>query len=255
MQDHENEFDEPTPGRGAAPLSPERQSAIIAEAYAGLRQHTDRTLAQLAIADIAAELAESAVHTVAPRTGSYALDDVAAAARTLDRAQELLKATVRAARLEGKSWDAIGEAITGAEGKRQTMINRYGHLEEEWRDALLDPIDRDQLAIPYSLYGRLPEGMSADPESTKQWLAQFLAKRDPEGPELQLPEEKPSTRVVDFTWRLNAAVAKYGVTGIPAELAADLDARKAAALANHQAYLDAAERAAGRSTTEPDEEA
>lgn len=253
MQDHEDQTNERTPGQGPQALSPEGQSAIIADTYAKLRQHTDQTLAQLAIGDIAAELAESAVQTVAVRTGAYVLEDVETAARLAAQADELLKASVRAARLRGKSWDAIGEAITGETGKRhaQNMINRFGDLEAKWRDALLDPVDRDLLASPYTLYGRLPEGVSADTESTKGWLAQFLTKRGADA-ELELPEETPSDRIGDYTWRLNAAVEKYGVTGIPAELAADLDARKAAALAEGQAYLSAAHRAAGK--TETDEE-
>jgi hypothetical protein len=255
VQDHEDQTHEPTPGQGPKALSPERQAAIIADTYAKLRRHTDQTLAQLAIGDIAAELAELAVNAVPVRTGAYVLEDVETAARLATQADELLKASVRAARLAGKSWDSIGEAITGETGKRhaQNMINRFGDLEAKWRDALLDPVDRDLIAQPYTLYGRLPEGVSADTESTKQWLAQFLTKRGVDI-ELELPEETPSDRVGDYTWRLNATVEKYGVTGIPAELAADLDARKAAALAEDQAYLAAAERAAGK-TTEPDEEA
>jgi hypothetical protein len=256
VQDHEDQTNEPTPAQGPKGLSPERQAAIIADTYAKLRRHTDQTLAQLAIGNIAAELAESAANTVPVRTGAYVLEDVETAARLAAQADELLKASVRAARLQGKSWDSIGEAITGETGKRhaQNMINRFGDLEAKWRDALLDPVDRELLASPYTLYGRLPEGVSADTEATKGWLAQFLTKRGVDAA-LELPEETPSDRVTDYTWRLNAAVEKHGVGGIPAELAADLDARKAAALAESQAYLAAAEFAAGRTTIEPDEEA
>lgn len=218
-------------------------------AYERLRRYPDRTLAQIAIAESATDVAETAMSLVADRDGRDLYSDVDAAARLLQEAQNLLESAVLAARLGGQSWDAIGEAVTGAEGKRQTMINRYGHLEGEWKDALLEPVeaDRDPAGRIRATRSRIPDAVGWDLEAQVARLQQFLDTHRP-GRELGLPGENASARVADYLWRLNAATDKYGVSGIPAALAADIDARKAQSLAAGEAEL--ADAAAARTQDE-----
>jgi hypothetical protein len=237
-------------------LTPDEVGRTTAAAYENLRRFPDRALAQIVIADEAVDVAETAMTLACDRDGREHDSDLDAAARLVANAQSLLSATVLAARLDGKSWEAIGEAVTGESGKKQTMINRYGHLEAEWREALLEPVEFDRHAWGGRgvTRSRTHDALTGDLRRQVQRLQEFLDQHRP-GRELGLPEDSASLRVSDYLWRLNATTTKYGLGGIPPELAADIDARKTRSLADSKAYLQAAERAAGKTTTEPDEEA
>lgn len=211
-------------------------------AYEHLRRYPDRALAQIAIAETAAAIAEAATGVVARRAaidGRDLSEDIEAAAHLLADAQELLERTVLAARLAGRSWDAIGEAVTGESGKRQTMINRYGHVETEWQDALLEPVEtvRDGYGRIRATRSRLPEALSWDIARQVQRLQNWLDQYRP-GHELDIYEGQASTLVGDYLWRLNAATDRYGLSQIPPALAADIDTRKAAAVAAQQSDHD-----------------
>jgi hypothetical protein len=240
----------PIPTRDQDAMTPERAEEIAAKRYAQLRAYSDRTLAQIVIADGAVEVAERAMGLTYDRDGRYPLADVEVAARLAADAQELLNATVLAARLAGKSWDAIGEAVTGESGKKQTMSNRYGHLEDEWQNALLEPVEvnREDWGGRGSVTYNAPEALDwTDLGDQVRRLQRFLDKHC-DGRDLGLPDDiqRPTTGIADYLWRLNAAIEKYAFTTMPTALAADLDARKQKNLAEGQAYMDAAERAAGR---------
>lgn len=248
--EHENPI-RPIPTRDQDAMTEEQAQEITAAAYERLRTYPDRTLAQLVIADRASDLADLAMSLVSDRDGRDLRSDVDTAARLVQDAKQVLEATVLAARLGGQSWDAIGEDILGAAGKKQTMINRYGALESQWRDALLEPItvDLEARGGRGATTVRTPDALSWDLKRQAAQLQKFLDQHRPDR-ELGLPEEAgPSSRIADYLWRLNAAIERFGVTGIPAGLAADLDARKAETVADSHAYLAAAERAAGKTET------
>lgn len=211
--------------------TPEELEAITARVYASLRRRSDYAWAQLAIAQIAGGLAEVAAEQVGDRDGEYPLEDIDIARQIALQAQELVRATVLAARLRGKSWDAIGEALTGETGKKQTMINRYGGVEQEWRDGLLEPIATDAETFRYSGMAarRLAFSLSSDTAEQEARLQRFLDRHRP-GDRLTLPEEDRLARSRDYLWRLDAMLQKFMVTDIPPALAADIDARKADSL-------------------------
>lgn len=200
-------------------------------AYESLRGYSDRALAQIVIAETATDVADLATSLACDRDGRDIDSDVDAAARLLADAQQLLESTVLAARLSGRSWEAIGEAITGQSGKRQTMINRYGHLEDAWREGLLEPVEvvRDDASRVRATRSRLPEALGYDITRQTQRLQAWIDRHRP-GRELGLPETTPTSRVGDYLWRLNAATDRYGLSQIPPALAADIDTRKADAL-------------------------
>lgn len=238
-------------------MTDEDAERIAAKRYEQLRAHSDRTLAQIVIADGAVEVAERAMSLTYDRDGRHPEADVEVAARLVADAQELLNATVLAARLAGKSWDSIGEAVTGESGKKQTMSNRYGHLENEWQSALLEPVEvnREDWGGRGSVTYNTPEALDwTDLGDQVRRLQRFLDTHC-DGRELNLPDDtqRPTTGIADFLWRLNAAMEKYAFTTMPTTLAADLDARKQKNLAEGQAYLAAAEHAAGK-TGKPETE-
>lgn len=211
-------------------------------AYERLRRYPDRALVQIAIAETASDIADTAIDTVARPasiSGGDLRDDVEAAARLLADAQQLLEHTVLAARLGRQSWDAIGEAITGQSGKRQTMINRYGHLEDQWKDALLEPVEgvRDGAGRIRATRSRLPEALGHDIARQVQRLQRWLETHRPDA-QLDLYEGGSSHRIGDYLWRLNTATDRYGLSQIPPALAADIDTRKAAALADQRPDTD-----------------
>lgn len=233
-------------------MTDEDAQRITETAYERLRAYPDRALAQLVIADRAVDVAELAMSLVADRDGRDLHSDVDAAARLVQRSKELLEATVLAARLGGLSWDSIGEDVFGTTGKKQTMINWYGKLEAQWREALLEPVevDREAWGGRGTTTLRVPDALSWDLGKQVARLQKFLDEHRP-GRELGLDDEaSPSSRIADYLWRLNAAIERFGVTGIPAGLAADLDARKAQTLTDSRTYLAAAERAAGKTETD-----
>lgn len=248
------EHEDPIPTRGQNAMTPERAEEIAATHYEQLRAYSDRTLAQIVIADGAVEVAERAMSLTYDRDGRHPESDVEVAARLVADAQELLANTVLAARLAGKTWDAIGEAVTGESGKKQTMSNRYGHLEDEWQNALLEPVEvnREARGGRGAITYNAPEALDwTDLGRQVARLQKFLDRHQP-GRDLGLPDDtqRPGAGIADFMWRLNAAMKKYAFTAMPTALAADLDARKQKNLAEGQAYLDAAERAAGKTETE-----
>lgn len=200
-------------------------------AYERFRAYPDQTLAQLAIAYEALDVAEAAIKMV-PRGDRDPRGDVDAAAYLVYLAERLLESTVLAARLDGQSWDAIGRAITDdPDPKRrhaQKMINKYGRLEQRWKRVLLEPVDamRDDDGTISSIFQRRPAGLTPhNLDGQVRWLQRFLDEHLP-GAELGLPEDTAAARQSDYLWRLNAATEQYGLSSIPVELAADIDARK-----------------------------
>ncbi|QSB07133.1 hypothetical protein [Natronoglycomyces albus] len=194
--------------------------------YAECRTFTDGQLAQLRLSAMAAGVADRA--SILIEAQSDPLEAVEAAAHLVQEAQETLRAAVLAARLRGCSWESIGETITGETGKRQTMINRYGTDEQTWKEVLLEPVAEDERGRAHL---RPMEGLCMeDLTATTGYLATAAARHTTTPP--QLPPATAAARVADYTWRLSAAITRYGATNIPPSLSADLEKRKTVALGN-----------------------
>lgn len=214
--------------------------ALIDDAYEALRGYSDHALAELATAELANDTADRAIGLLRRHGGHDPLETIDQAQHLVDYAHNVLSSSVLTARLRGQSWDAIGEAITGETGRRQTMINRYGHLENEWRESLLTPIAREDGLPGRRLVGdRLPDGLTTRPKSQERHLKDSLDHyTSGNHTDVNLPQATPTSRIADYTWRLTAAIDTYGASNIPPELAADLDTRKAEAMATDDSDTD-----------------
>jgi hypothetical protein len=216
-------------------LNDEDLAQSATTAYERLRAYPDRTLAQMAIAESAAGVVEDAINMVPRDGGRDPLRDIDAAAQLLHTVEKLLQSTVLAARIDGQSWDAIGRAITSdpnpTRRHAQAMINKYGRLEQRWKHVLLEPVDaiRDEDGTISSIFQRRPAGLTPHNLDGQARRLQRLLDEHHSGAELGLPEDTAAARQDDYLWRLKAATEEYGLSRIPAELAADIDARKAAA--------------------------
>ncbi|MEV0149962.1 MULTISPECIES: hypothetical protein [unclassified Nonomuraea] len=109
--------------------------------------YTELSLAKLALAATAQELAEFAASFVAVYPGRP--DAVEDAARCLARAQELLERAVIAQRAAGDSWEDIGAAL---EITKQSAHARFRKASEEWDAAIKRP---EVVSEMYGITGRL----------------------------------------------------------------------------------------------------
>ncbi|WP_157255080.1 hypothetical protein [Nonomuraea typhae] len=127
---------------------------------------TEESLAKLALAATARELADFAAGFVAIYPGRP-YEVVEDAARCVARAQELLVRAVIAQRAAGGSWEDIGAAL---DITKQSAHAKFREASEEWDAAIRRPEVVDQMygitgSLETHVFNRMPAG-TARPEET-----------------------------------------------------------------------------------------
>lgn len=131
--------------------------------------YTEQSLAQLALAATAQELADFLIGFVAVWS-DYNPRPVEDAARFVRRAQELLDRAVIVEKVGGASWEDIGDTL---EITRQSAHAKFRQAVEEWEAAVKRPIVTDEIygitGLEMRTYNRMPAGTST-PEETAVYL-------------------------------------------------------------------------------------
>ncbi|MFC4117366.1 hypothetical protein [Nonomuraea zeae] len=132
--------------------------------------YTEQSLAQLALAATAQELADFLIGFVAVWS-DYNPRPVEDAARFVRRAQELLDRAVIVEKVGGASWEDIGDTL---EITRQSAHAKFLKVTEEWEEAVKRPIVTDEMygisgGLETRTYNRMPAG-TATPDETAAYL-------------------------------------------------------------------------------------
>lgn len=132
--------------------------------------YTEQSLAQLALAATAQDLADFLMGFVAVWS-DYNPRPVEDAARFVRRAQELLDRAVVVEKVGGASWEDIGDTL---EITRQSAHAKFRAVVEEWEEAVKRPIVTDEIygitgGLETRTYNRMPAGTST-PDETAAYL-------------------------------------------------------------------------------------
>lgn len=132
--------------------------------------YTEQSLAQLALAATAQDLADFLIGFVAVWS-DYNPRPVEDAARFVRRAQELLDRAVIVEKAGGASWEDIGDTL---EITRQSAHAKFRKVTEEWEEAVKRPIVTDEIygitgGLETHTYNRMPAGTST-PDETASYL-------------------------------------------------------------------------------------
>ncbi|MEU6721930.1 hypothetical protein ABZ897_61745 [Nonomuraea sp. NPDC046802] len=140
--------------------------------------YTEQSLAQLALAATAQDLADFLIGFVAvwPTSEPRPVED---AARFVRRAQELLDRAVIVEKVGGASWEDIGDTL---EITKQSAHAKFRQAVEEWEAAVKRPIVTDEIygigGLEARTYNRMPAGTST-PDETAAYLDRWaLAHAD-----------------------------------------------------------------------------
>ncbi len=134
--------------------------------------YSRQALAQIALSDIARDVAESSMVLMRTNRHDEAYEVLSRATNLVLTAQDALRAAVVWARERHTSWEDIGEAVGGI--SRQSAHTRYAEAEAEWKLGLVEPIippDRPNGQAS----ARLPEA-AYQPTSSLRYLDNWAAK-------------------------------------------------------------------------------
>ncbi|MFB4273195.1 hypothetical protein [Nonomuraea sp. GTA35] len=132
--------------------------------------YTEQSLAQLALAATAQDLADSLIGFVAVWS-DYNPRPVEDAARFVRRVQELLDRAVILEKVGGASWEDIGDTLAIT---KQSAHTKFRQVVEEWEEAVKPPIVTDEMhgisgGLETRTYNRMPAGTST-PDETAAYL-------------------------------------------------------------------------------------
>lgn len=213
--------------------------AMIRKIRTALRAWSDRALARLALSNQARHVSDDARDLVKPRPDEDVRELLERASQLHQNSEEVLQRAAIYAAESGVSWTDIGEAL---DITRQAAAARYSPLKEEWRDALIEPVIRDNRSMTHPRFAdwalTAPHDLA---KSLNTWIFGPQERDQPESRQLQdtdiataLPPITPTTHTLEVLWRADAITKMRSVDGeIPEDLREDYEIRKATALNKH----------------------
>ncbi|MEV0589758.1 hypothetical protein [Nonomuraea sp. NPDC050310] len=203
----------------------------------GEAPYTNQSLAQLALASAAQELAERATSRVAIyHRPDNAVEDAAAMVR---QAQRVLERAVIAQREAGISWEEIGAQL---DITKQSAHSRFAAVVEEWEKALSRPLVIEEMwgigGLQTYVGSRMPDG-TARPEETAAYLDRWALAhaaadgREPPGSDSERPVSGGMVRMDPLAELMGSLIHRSAALrdefmGPPPHLMAEIAERRAA---------------------------